>query len=219
MKAFIITLVDNQNSNNYAHKCLKSIKETDSSLETELFPAVTPETMFDCTWRWPERKKITCNSTGLTLVAYKNLDLKKRISCAQSHYLLWKLCVSINEPICILEHDAYFVRQFKEFEFESGALSINSPIKATFNDIEYDSKLHNGENNVPEVTEKNIPHGLPGNSAYIIKPWAATKAIELQDSIGWWPNDAILCKQLCPWISAYKPYFTKVQNIKSTTTN
>jgi GR25 family glycosyltransferase involved in LPS biosynthesis len=219
MKAFIITLINNQNSNDYARECLKSIKETNSDLDAEIFPAVTPETMFDCTWRWPERKKSTCNTTGLTLIAYKNLDLKKRISCAQSHYQLWKLCVDINEPVCILEHDAYFIKQYKEFEFKGGALSINSPITATFNDREYDSKLINGENAVPQVTENNIPHGLPGNSAYIIKPWAAKKAIELQDNIGWWPNDAILCKQLCPWLTVYKPYYTKVQDIKSTTSH
>ena len=219
VKAFIITIFSNNNSVNYANKCLESIKETNSKLVPELFSAVTPETMFDVVWQWPARKKQTCNKTGLLLSAYKNVDINKRISCAQSHYLLWEKCVELNESICILEHDAVFIKTFNIEEFSGGAMSINSPANATFNDKIYDSLLENKENEVPWVTDQTIPQGLPGNSAYVIKPWAAKKAIELQNKIGWWPNDAILCKQLCPWISAYKPYFTKVQNIKSTTSN
>ena len=219
MKVFIITISNNNNSVNYANKCLESIKETNSKLDAELFSAVTPDTMFTVNWTWSTRKKQTCNKTGLTLTAYKNADLNKRIACAQSHYMLWKKCVELNEPICILEHDALFIKTFDLEDFAGGAMSINSPINATFNDKIYDSLLENKENEVPWVTDKNVPQGLPGNSAYIIKPWAAKKAIELQDSIGWWPNDAILCKQLCPWLTVYKPYFTKVQGIKSTTVN
>ena len=45
----------------------------------------------------------------------------------------------------------------------------------------------------------------------------AQKIIEKQDRIGWWPNDAIMCRQLCEWLYVFKPYFTKTQGIKSTT--
>lgn len=219
MKAFIITIFDNSNSVKYANVCLNSIKETKSDIDACLFSAITPETMFEVTWTWPSRKKQTCSKTGLLLTAYKNADINKRISCAQSHYLLWKKCVELNETICILEHDAIFVKKFDVKEFNGGAMSINSPLSATFKDIEYNDALQEKENEVPWIADKTIPQGLPGNSAYLIKPWAAQKAIELQDTIGWWPNDAIICKQLCPWLSVYKPYITKVQNINSTTVN
>ena len=219
MKTFIITILTNNDSIKYTNNCLQSITNTKSNLETTVFPAVVPETMFDVVWQWPVRKKQTCNKTGLLLSAYKNTDINKRISCAQSHYLLWKKCVELNETICILEHDAVFIKTFDLEDFDGGAMSINSPANATFNDKIYDSLLENKENEVPWVTDQSVPQGLPGNSAYIIKPWAAKKAIELQDNIGWWPNDAILCKQLCPWLTVYKPYFTTLQNIKSTTSN
>ena len=134
-----------------------------------------------------------------------------------SHYNLWWNCVMLNEPILILEHDAIFTRQFKPFKFEGGAISINNPDHATFNWKLYDKLDNSGEQEVPWVADKNIPQGLPGHSAYIIKPDAAEKICSLQDTIGWWPNDAIMCKQLCTWLRAYKPYFTKVQGIKSTT--
>ena len=61
------------------------------------------------------------------------------------------------------------------------------------------------------MTDESIPQGLPRHSAYIIKPEGAKKIIELQESIGWWPNDAIMCKQLCSWLRVHKPYYTKVQ--------
>ena len=82
---------------------------------------------------------------------------------------------------------------------------------------DYSNKLNEGFNSVPWVAPENIPQGLPGHSAYVITPWAAQDIIKKQDSIGWWPNDAIMCKQLCEWLYVYKPFFTKTQGIKSTT--
>ena len=86
-----------------------------------------------------------------------------------------------------------------------GAVSINDPIGATFSAKEYDSRLHNGINEVPWLTGNDVPQGPPGHSAYVIYPQAAREVMKLQDEIGWWPNDAIMCKQLCPWIRCYKP--------------
>ena len=31
---------------------------------------------------------------------------------AQSHYMLWRKCVTENKPIMILEHDAIFTKKF-----------------------------------------------------------------------------------------------------------
>ena len=173
--------------------------------------------MWKVDWKWPYTKKITCPRTNLILKAYKTYDMTKRIAAAGSHYNLWKKCVELNQPIMILEHDAFFIKKFKPFDFEGGAISINDPDHATFNSKLYNSIEEIGEQEVPWVTDKNVPQGLPGHSAYIIKPWAAKEIIALQDDIGWWPNDAIMCKQLCPWLRVHKPYYTKVQGIKSTT--
>ena len=40
MKAFIITLIKNSNSLDYAETCLKSIKDTDSQLDAQIYPQV-----------------------------------------------------------------------------------------------------------------------------------------------------------------------------------
>jgi len=204
-------------SESAAETCLRSITTTNSELTAEIFPAVTPDTMFDCEWRWPDRKRRTCDQTNLTLTAYKNLDVRRRIACAQSHWLLWQLCVGLNEPICVLEHDAVFVREFRTWNFKGGAISINSPIGATFGALLYDQALVDGENEIPWITNQNVPQGLPGNSAYVIQPWAAQQLMDAQQKIGWWPNDAIMCRQLFPWLRAVKPYYTNLQSMPSTT--
>lgn len=218
MKAFIITL-NNDSSKQYTQTCIDSITTTESILDVEIFDASTPDTLFDVNWTWPVTKKKTCPYTGMILKAYKNANIKKRIACAQSHYRLWQRCVELNETICILEHDAIFVRKFESFEFDGGVLALNSPIKATFMSNEYDAALVEGINDIPYITDLSKPQGLPGNSAYIIKPWAAQELIDKQDEIGWWPNDAIMCRQIFPWLKIVKPYYTQVQDIKSTTRN
>ncbi len=217
MKAYIITIDDHDDSQSHADRCIQSITDTNSQIEVEKFTAITPNTMWKINWKWPYNKKSVCPTTGMILKAYKTYDMSKRIAAAGSHYKLWEKSVELNETIMILEHDAIFTRQFKPFEFSGGAISINNPDHATFNSKLYDALDNSGEQQVPWVTDKSIPQGLPGHSAYIIKPEAAKEIIKIQDTIGWWPNDAIMCKQLCPWLRTYKPYFTKVQGIKSTT--
>ena len=217
MKAFVISIPGHQDSQIHADTCIQSVKDTNSELDIEKFTAIVPETMWQVDWKWPYSKKKVCPTTGMTLKAYKTYDMSKRIAAAGSHYKLWQKSVELNETIMILEHDAIFTRQFKPFKFEGGAISINNPDHATFNWKLYDKLDNSGEQEVPWVADKNIPQGLPGHSAYIIKPDAAEKICSLQDTIGWWPNDAIMCKQLCTWLRSYKPYFTKVQGIKSTT--
>lgn len=219
MKAFVITVLTDYNSLSYSKLCIESSQHLKGKIDLETFSAVTSDSIFEISWSWPQRKKAVCEKTKLTLTAYKNADIRKRIACAQSHYLLWKKCIELDETILILEHDAIFTKRFEPFDFDGGICSINSPINATFNADLYDHLLIEGVNEVPWVADRTIPQGLPGNSAYMIKPWAARELIDLQDTIGWWPNDAIMCRQLCPWLRCYKPYFTQVQGIKSTTSH
>lgn len=217
MKAFVITIEGHNESQLHADKCIQSVINTYSEIDIEKFKAITPETMWKVDWKWPYTKKKTCPTTGLLLKAYKTYDMNKRIAAAGSHYRLWQKCIELNEPIMILEHDAIFTRQFIPFEFDGLAISINDPDHATFNSKLYSNINNSGAQEVPWVADQTIPQGLPGHSAYIIKPQGAKQIIELQNNIGWWPNDAIMCKQLCPWLRVYKPYYTKVQGIKSTT--
>ena len=113
MKAFIITLMKDVWSLSYAERCLQSIQDTESEIEATLFDATTPETIFPVAWTWPKGKKITCPKTNLFLKPYKTYDNLKRIAAAQSHFRLWQMCVSMNQPIMILEHDAIFTKNLQ----------------------------------------------------------------------------------------------------------
>ena len=217
MNAYVITIPGHKDSQAHADVCIKSIIDTQSEIDVQKFDAITPDNMWEVDWKWPYTKKKTCPTTGMTLKAYKTYDMTKRIAAAGSHYALWQKCVELDAPIMILEHDAIFTKQFIPFEFDGLAISINDPDHATFNSKLYNTLDNSGVQEVPWVADESIPQGLPGHSAYILKPEGAKKIIELQDTIGWWPNDAIMCKQLCPWLRVHKPYYTKVQGIKSTT--
>lgn len=186
-------------------------------------------------------------STGLYKKAYSAADWKKVAACMISHMRLWQHCVDINEPILILEHDAIFIKTFKyryiamcgekgdggyvSFsnskvigQWTGGICGLNNPLGATRKGRIFDNKAKqhpHGLQTVPYVDEIGdipLPSGLAGNSAYIIKPWAAKKLLDKVLEVGLWPNDALMCRQFFPWIQIYTPFFTKIQQITSTTT-
>jgi hypothetical protein len=177
MEAYVIYIQGHEDSEKFSDRCVQSIIDTESDLTVEKFPAITPSNMWKIKYTWPLRKKSTCPKTGLILSAYKTYDNNKRIAAAQSHYMLWRKCATLNRPILILEHDAIFIKKFDSKILEwwpgKGAVSINNPIGATFSAKEYDAKLTNGINEVPWLTGNDVPQGLPGHSAYVIYPEAA----------------------------------------------
>ena len=71
---------------------------------------------------------------------------------------------------------------------------------------------------VPRIDDFNIPQGLAGNSAYVIKPAGAIKMIELAQEHGMWPNDALMCYQLIESLGVTRNFYTRVQGLRSTTT-
>jgi len=69
---------------------------------------------------------------------------------------------------------------------------------------------------VPTIDEFNVPQGLAGNSAYIIKPAGAKAVLDATKEHGLWPNDAIMCKQIINNLGVTKTYYTRVQGLPST---
>jgi len=68
---------------------------------------------------------------------------------------------------------------------------------------------------VPWVDDPEVPQGLAGASAYLMKPAGAWHALNLVDRLGAWPNDALLCKQLVPGLGVTRTYYTRVQGTRS----
>jgi len=282
IKAFIISLMNNSQAQYTTRNLLHSINVTKSQIQPFIVPATTPETidldiicnfnkeyiktLYDKTgklrYTWPKTpaEDGIDFSTGIYKRAYAAADWRKVAACSISHMKLWQHCIDLDEPILILEHDAYFITKFKYIkiamcgkkdgnqyyghdeiesanlnpvgEWTGGICGINDPRGATRKSGIFHMKLEhtigttsdplkNGLATVPYVDEPGdipLPSGLPGNSAYIIKPWAAKKLLEKTSEIGIWPNDALMCRQFFPWLQHYFPYFTKVQGSASTTT-
>lgn len=232
MRAYIITLLDERESRDASNRVVKSIDDTGSNLEPLIFRATTPESLEEDMWmklNWtyptkPSEDGMDMN-TGLYLEHYKTANLQNRISCMVSHMRLWKKAIDDDEPIMVLEHDALFTRKFVFSDltdgFKGGIVGLNDPRGATRKASLFHSKVSSrmGLQPVPDL-EDNYPHGLAGNSAYIITPKGAKKVLKKVKEVGMWPNDAIMNRQFFPWMQVVYPYYTTIQRgLVSTTTS
>ena len=229
MKSFIITVKGNEISEVAAAVCKKSHEQVGNQFDVETFDAITPDdvqdimNLYNIKWTYPWDAPTLDMKTGLKLTPYKTYDKNKRIACFLSHYALWSESILLNEPIIVLEHDAVWTRKFNPTEvIESnfGVVGLNNPLYATRRADIFDLQINSRKETIqpiPRVDEEYVPQGLAGNSAYVIQPWAAKKIIDKVSEIGAWPNDAIMCKQLFPFLGVTKTYYTKVQRTQSTT--
>lgn len=243
IKAYIITIEGQENSEKGTNRCIDSIKESGSRLHPIVFRASTPSTLKkdisdpkyrhylkEFNWTWPENPLENCvdKETGLYKQAYVAANQDKKRACSLSHIRLWLRCIEDNQPIVVLEHDAIFTRRFSYSDIcdlEWGAVGLNDPRGATRKaSVFYDEATKYktpGVYPVPTVNtfpDPDLPQGLAGHSSYVIRPFAAKEMINLIRKHGVWPNDALMCKELCPWLRITQPFYTRIQGLRSTTT-
>ena len=227
--SFIIRIRGNEASERSANWCWQTAS---ANIEPKFYKAVVPEEVdgmmrfFNIQWNYPWEGETLDFKSGLTLRAYPTVDPKKRMACFLSHYQLWKGIVKNNKPCLILEHDAMFkskkplpVKYILMSPFD--IIGINEPFRATRLPQVFHDEVQKGKTEIiraPQIDHPNIPQGLAGNSAYIIKPAGAQHMIDLVKEYGAWPNDAIMCRQLVPKLGVTKTYYTKTQGLRSTTT-
>lgn len=228
MKAYAIVIKGNNLSEAAFKILVESSVGVGNTFPINKFEAVTPdyvdETMKEhiVRWNYPWEGKEQCLQTGLQKSAYNTDNPKARVACALSHYLLWKRCVSINEPLLILEHDAKFVEKI-DFDIDDSRMfivGINNPLGATRRARDFYTTITNNKSwvqLVPKIDHYDVPQGLAGNSAYIIKPEGASTMLRLVREHGLWPNDALMCRQLVPRLGVTKKFYTQVQGTRSTT--
>jgi GR25 family glycosyltransferase involved in LPS biosynthesis len=239
MKAHVIVLENNELSNKLADKCISTSTKVGNEFKVVKFPAIKPHesrhllNKYNLKWNYPWNGEVVHDwASGLTKTGYQTAEPNKRIACFLSHYHLWMQCLENEEDYLVLEHDAYFKRKLdigflaKNNRF---IVSINKPeAGATPRALMYEKLIVESASNtkgtnivpVPDIRTIDIPAGLPGNSAYYIKPEGAKKMLSLVQEFGAWPNDAIMCKQLVGFgkLGCLYPFATGVQNSVSTTT-
>ena len=231
MRAFVIVVPDNKTSmagfqelndsyDKYGHNDGLEMHEAISVDKVEMIAAGN-----GLNWNYPWEGKVSDLKSGLIKSAYTTADPRKRISCFVSHWYLWQKCVKLNEMILILEHDSRFIKKlpadstFARADFD--IIGINDPSMATRKSkLYHDMILERVDffQPVPRIDEFNIPQGLAGNSAYVIKPAGAKLMLELSQEYGMWPNDALMCYQLVPKLGVTRNFYTRIQGLRSTTT-
>ena len=235
MKAFVIVVKDNPISEEGFNHLLESSHRVGNKFNIERFDAVTPDKVkngilkkHNLIWNYPWEKQVFDESTGLLKTPYKTKDKNLKIACAMSHYVLWKKCIELNEPILILEHDSIWDKKldvdlFMGVSKEKEIIGINSPLRATRNASIFFKNVTKNQleiQSVPIVDEDNrIPQGLAGGSAYIIKSKGMQKVLNAVNLYGLWHNDAFLCRQLFDDVlGVSKTFYTHVDaRLHSTT--
>jgi len=231
----VITMTDNKVSMEAFGKLQDSSHSVGNDFRPEIFEATIAENAEDhlskllLEWNYPWEGVVTDLKTGLKKSAYPTRNRLNRIACAISHYRLWAVCVKTNKPMLIMEHDAIFIQRLRYDNLlednHYNIIGINNPIGNTRKSHEFHKILQQSvdrENTgivpVPTIDNFDIPQGLAGNSAYIIKPKGARTCIKAASEHGLWPNDALMCKQLIPHMGVTKAYYTNTQRVVSTTT-
>ena len=231
----VITMTNNEVSLGAFTKLQDSSYRVGNDFRPEIFEATIAENAEDhlskllLEWNYPWEGVVTDLKTGLKKSAYPTQNRLNRIACAISHYRLWAVCVKTNKPMLIMEHDAIFIQRLRYDNLlednHYNIIGINNPIGNTRKSHEFHKILQQSvdrENTgivpVPTIDNFDIPQGLAGNSAYIIKPKGARMCIKAASEHGLWPNDALMCKQLIPHMGVTKAYYTNTQRVVSTTT-
>lgn len=198
MRSYVITIIDNVDSCSAADRCIESGKRFGVHIDriAAYVPADNPSLLM---------KHNGINDTQFDEV-YS--DTNKCKAAFMSHYACWKLSVSQEENILILEHDAIFVNNLpKGLDTYNGLCSFGKPSYGRFN---IPQKL--GYN---KLVSKQY---LPGAHAYLISPAAAKEVIKTT-ILSAEPTDVFLNNVNFPFIQEYYPYpieahdtFTTIQN-------
>lgn len=125
-----------------------------------------------------------------------NKKVKGVKGCFLSHFLLWKKCLELNQPILILEHDAVAIRSIPEniLENEFDVLNLDYASRQVQDYWQHVDKDHGPAICSWQPAEKKGYGGynkssIPGIHGYIIKPNGAKKLIDFSKQQGTLPAD------------------------------
>lgn len=230
MKHYCITILTDDLSLQGYETLVESSKKVGNKFTIEKFSASVAKfanahmKALGLKWTYPWQGERNDILSGLKLSAYQTRVQEKRIACFLSHYRIWEEVLKDDEPALVLEHDAMFDKKL-DYQYildsQFDIVGINNPLGATRRSKDYHdiiTKNIKPIQSVPRIDDFNIPQGLAGNSAYIIKPNGAKQLIEAVKKHGAWPNDAIMCYQLIDNLGVTNKFYTKVQGLPSTTT-
>ena len=196
MKAFVITLMDNEKSVHSADRCIESAKKF--GIEVQKHKAYTPS---DSPIKISSEKQIPIENFEEKYSRFDNC-----LAAFLSHHSLWEKCLKDREPMLILEHDAVFVNSLPTL-FKNPIVSIGKPSYGKYNNPQ-----HLGEG--PLASKRYFP----GAHGYYIDPAGALALIEKAKTHSV-PTDLFINLDFFPYLQEYYPWpveahdkFTTIQN-------
>ena len=183
MKTFLIRIKHNKDSVRSAEQTIQSAKDVGYTEPIEMFDAVLPNEWKDI---------LPYENTFSHYARPDNVG-----ACFASHYLLWKKCVELNEPILILEHDAIFKENLPDIDFK---------MCVTFGRPSYIRPDHMIYVEPKDGLQPLHQLNFLGHHAYAIKPDAAKLFCEDVKRIPLSANDVWVNTNSYPWLEEYRPY-------------
>jgi GR25 family glycosyltransferase involved in LPS biosynthesis len=200
MKVFIIHTT-HKKSLEYA-KLAHASFENYNNWEPKFFNGVTTDTLHLFEKMYPLKTKQ--NSRAQNFREHNLTKYKTKKCCSYNHYILFKKCIDIDEPITVIEHDSHCIADWDiSIKFDD-ILVLNAdsaikrevmkpiweinktPIKHGINDINFNGLEYHHD---PKI---NGAHMMPGTAAYTITQTGAKKMISIYENIGWEQSDFIM---------------------------
>ena len=180
-RKFIITLTNLPQSVRVAERCIESAKRCGEHHGLEIAPAVDKFKAMD----FFLRHNFTWYHTDYNVARAK--DPLPEMGCFASHYLVWKRCIELEEPIIVLEHDAIFRRPIPPLRFKH--IILLSKPSYMIGGYELD-KIRQ-----PHLREIFYPmHVLAAAHCYAITPAAARILVKAAHRELIVPADSFICK-------------------------
>lgn len=128
--------------------------------------------------------------------------------CAASHYLLWKLCLELDQTICVLEHDAVWIRPFNSDLLKQSWDVLHLDWRSNKVENYYDQVLRDhgtaitawcpGWRTIIKRPFKRLKKlSISGSHSYLIRPRAAAQLLTQVDQQGILPSDVQLNAVFC----------------------
>lgn len=198
MKAFVITIMDNERSVKAAERCIRSAAK--HGLTVEKHPAITPK----------DKPIEMLHKKGIQPSGFVE-RYSRRENCMAaflSHHSLWEMAVKNDENIVIFEHDAVITGEVPVNEPFEGVMTFSKPSYGQFN-----TPIKLG---VDGLVQKQYFGGAHG---YIVNPNGAKELIKAAKTKGA-PTDVFLNLRNFPWLQEYYPWaciamddFTTIQKV------
>ncbi len=188
---YCITLIDNALSRYTFKRCSDSAKKF--GYNVKLFPGISRENSAEFLFK-----------RGIKICSIDNRDLFATLGCFSSHFLLWEKCLETNEPLIVLEDDAFFVNSIPDEIFSDtiDVCNLGRPSSCPSRFM----REHMSAIRTPLGLHRLKYGCLRGAHAYFLKPTGAEKLVEMATKIGLQPADQFInsfcinsLQEFTPW--------------------